>query len=119
MSGRSKQQEDENVRLVHFYSRESVQKQILFKEKHSQIQEQGQVLGAARVRRGPVSTPTDRPEKKIGGPVKESTRQKSAIQAIDKRTERYDLQDNLGRKTAGIKFEQKENGNVDKVRKES
>ncbi len=111
------EQEDDKVLMIRFAFGEPAQKQVRFEETTGQVQDQGQVLGAARVRRRPVFTPKEKPHRKRGL-KKKDTNQKSAIQARDERAERYDFLNSLVRASAGIKFGQIANGDVDKVRKE-
>ncbi len=111
------EQEDDKVLIKRFASGESEQKQVRFEETTGQVQDQGQVSGAARVRRRPMFTPKEKPHRKKG-PKKKSTRWKSAIEALIVRAERYDFLNSLTRSPAGITFGQIANGDVDKVKKE-
>ena len=111
------EQEDDKVLMIRFAFGEPAQKQVRFEETTGQVQDQGQVLGAARVRRRPVFTPKEKPHRKRGL-KKKDTSQKLAIQALDVRAERYDFLNSLVRAPAGITFGQIANGDVDKVRKE-
>ena len=112
------EQEDEKVLMKRSATGEPVQKQVRFEEERGQTQDQGQVLDASRTTRRRVFTPKERPQKKTSGLRKNDTRQKSAIQALGERAERYDFLNSLARAPAGITFGQFANGDVDKVRKE-
>ncbi len=103
-------QEDDKVLMKRFASGEPMQKQFRFDEEYSQVQDQGQVLGAGRVSRRPVFTPKERPHKKTCGPRKK--------EALGERGERYDFLNSLARAPAGITFGEITYGDVDKLRKE-
>ncbi len=110
--------EGDKVLMKRFATGDPVQKQIRFEEYLPQVEDQNQVLGAARVRRRTIFTTKERPQKKTYGTKKKDTRQKSGIQALGERTERYDLRNSLATAPAGITFEQIATGDVDKFRKE-
>ena len=65
-------------------------------QKHTRIEETvredaGKVVGAARIRERPMLTPTESKKKKSSGNKNEDTRQKSAMEVLGKRVERYDF----------------------------
>ncbi len=100
------EQEVEKVLMKCFASGEPVQKQVRFEEGSGKVQDQSHVQGAARIRRRPVFTPNAKPYKKTNSFKQKDTRQKSPIQALVERAERYYFLESLGRTPAGIMFGQ-------------
>ena len=92
-------------------------------QKHTRIEEPvyedaDKVVGATRIRRRPTFTPVPPKKKEVTSSKKEDTRQKTAMQVLGERVERYDFLKSLACAPAGITFGQIANGDVDNVKKE-
>ena len=92
-------------------------------QKHTRIEEPvyedaDKVVGATRVRRRPNFTPVLPKKKKVSSSKKKYTRQKTAMQVLGERVERYGFLKSLACAPAGITFGQIANGDVDNVKKE-
>ena len=82
--------------------------------KNSRIEEKAhehasKVIGAARIRRRPKFIPIEPKKKKTSGNEKKEARQKSAVQVLGERVERYDFLKSITCRPAGITFERIEN----------
>ena len=109
---------DDEKLMKRFASGELAQKEVRFGEGAGQVQYQGHVLGATRIRRRLAFTPKGKRRKKTGGLWKKDSIQNSAIQVLGECVERYEFLNSLAKAPARIKFGQIANGDVDKVRKE-
>ena len=76
------------------------------------------VVRLARIRRRPTFTSMESKKKKAFGNKKKDTPQKSAMQVLRERVERYDFFQNLFCAPARITFGQIANGDVENVKKE-
>ena len=77
--------------------------------KHTRIEEPvyedaDKVVGATKVRRGPTFTPVPSKKKKVASSKKKDIRQKTSMQVLGERVERYNFLKSLACAPAGIKF---------------
>ena len=92
-------------------------------QKHTRIEEQvyedaGKVVRAAKVRRRQTFTPVPPQKQKVSSSKKKDICQKSAMQVLGERFERYYFLKSLVCALAGITFGQTENIDVGNVKKE-
>ena len=110
------QKDEEEVLMKHLATGKLAQKHTRIEEP---VREQAErAVGAARIRRRPTFTPIESKKKKVSVIKKKYARQKSAMQVLGGRVERYDFLKIPVCAPAGITFGQIAIRGVDNAKKE-